>query len=121
MKIYVEELPKSCAECEFSWKLKPPTKRPEVECMHCNLMKKLDKVSEFCPLQSLADHGEKLSVAEKALELACEHILKTDREKCKVCQIHGNDSCGLAQLMCEDYISLYFKARAKELKDGKID
>lgn len=50
MKIYVDELPKSCSECEFCGKLKPPAKRPEVECMHCNMMKKMDKVSEHCPL-----------------------------------------------------------------------
>ena len=50
MKIYVDELPKSCAECEFCGRLKPPAKRPEVECMHCNMMKKMDRVSEHCHL-----------------------------------------------------------------------
>ncbi len=62
MKIYVDELPKSCYDCELCGKLKPPAKRPEVECMHCNLMKKLDTVSEFCPLQQAEFNAESYCV-----------------------------------------------------------
>lgn len=64
MKIYVDEIPKSCYECEFCGKLKPPAKQPEIECMHCNLMKKLNIVSEFCPLHSTAE----LETETKALK-----------------------------------------------------
>lgn len=53
MKIYVDEMPKNCIECEFCGRLKPPAKQPEIECLQCNLVKKLDTVSKFCPLNSM--------------------------------------------------------------------
>lgn len=53
MKVYVDEMPKNCTECEFCGRLKSPAMQPEIECLQCNLMKKLDTVSKFCPLNSM--------------------------------------------------------------------
>lgn len=78
MKIYVDEMPKSCAECEFCGKLKPPAMQPDIECMHCNLMKKLNAISDFCPLKSLQSQ-----VAEKDKErnkIAIEQLEKVREE-----------------------------------------
>lgn len=60
MKIYVDELPKNCAECKFCGRLKPPAERPEIECMHCNMAKTFNSISPFCPLQFLAGHDKKV-------------------------------------------------------------
>lgn len=49
MKIYVDELPKNCAECPLNGH-KAPAEHPEVECMHCNLRKGKDGRSPLCPL-----------------------------------------------------------------------
>lgn len=72
MKIYVDEMPKSCAECEFCGKLKPPAMQPDIECMHCNLMKKLNAISDFCPLKSLqselAEKDEEIERLKKEIK-----------------------------------------------------
>ena len=79
MKVYVDELPKSCAECEFCGRLKPPAERPEIECMHCNMAKTFNSISPFCPLQSLADHDKKV----RAEVVAENQALKERWEKLK--------------------------------------
>lgn len=53
IKVYVNRLPDNCYECKFCGKFKAPADRPEIECMHCNLMKKLDTRSELCPLKTI--------------------------------------------------------------------
>ena len=67
MKVYVDELPKNCAECELCGRFKPPVERPEIECMHCNMAKTFNSISPFCPLKSLADHDKQVrkDVCEK--------------------------------------------------------
>lgn len=67
MKVYVDKLPKNCAECKFCGRLKPPAERPEIECMHCNMAKTFNSISPFCPLQSLADNDKQVrkEVAEQ--------------------------------------------------------
>ncbi len=70
--------------------------------------------------QHISDLEKKLAVAEKALELACEMLKKhTTCDKC--CSYFPNQDCLKQKLNCIDGIKDYFKAIAKELKDGKID
>lgn len=75
MKVYVDELPKNCAECKFCGRLKPPAERPEIECMHCNMAKTFNSISPFCPLETLADHDKKVrkEVCEEIRQNAISH------------------------------------------------
>lgn len=80
MKIYVDKLPKSCTECDFCGRLKPPAKRPEVECMHCNMMKKMDKVSEHCPLVEF-DRQECCILGDKRMSYAELYLNSIEQSK----------------------------------------
>lgn len=121
MKIYVDEMPKSCAECEFCGKLKPPAMQPDIECMHCNLMKKLNAISDFCPLKSLQSQ-----VAEKDKErnkIAIEQLEKVRESLKHFCEIHSDEYysvksqvMGIYQDVCD-----FMDQQINELKGGVED
>ena len=63
MKIYVEELPKSCEDCCFSetgfvWDSEVRFCKLKPRCM--NWIALYDKKRKDCPLQSLADHDKQV-------------------------------------------------------------
>ena len=73
MKVYVDELPKSCDDCEFGY---------FYDCQYCTLRPDLMRKDEWCekekdcPLQSLADYTKQVrkEVCEKIKKQIFNHF-----------------------------------------------
>lgn len=84
MRIYVDELPKSCDDCEFGY---------FYDCQYCTLRPDLMRKDEWCekekdcPLQSLADYTNKVR------KEVCDEIREICKLNIRTYKIQSQDDC----------------------------
>ena len=84
MKVYVDELPKSCDDCEFGY---------FYDCQYCTLRPDLMRKDEWCekekhcPLQSLADYTKQVR------KEVCEKIREICKLNIRTYKIQSQDDC----------------------------
>ena len=85
MKVYVDELPKSCDDCEFGY---------FYDCQYCTLRPDLMRKDEWCekekhcPLQSLADYTKQVR------KEVCEEIREWHDEECESLDLDSDFDVG---------------------------
>lgn len=84
MKVYVDELPKSCDDCEFGY---------FYDCQYCTLRPDLMRKDEWCekekdcPLQTISNHDKQVR------KEVCEEIREICKLNIRTYKIQSQDDC----------------------------